>query len=94
MVSEHSIAGAAAHGSYCLQPRGDITYTGGVKTLERHYRNIDSCLVVIDRDTGLVLESFGNLPFSVPEGVVGRDWRDALAIPCLLYTSDAADELT
>ncbi len=81
MGSEHSIAGAVAHGSYCLQPRGDITYTGGVKTLERHYRNIDSCLVVIDRDTGLVLESFGNLPFSVPEGVVGRDWRDALAIP-------------
>lgn len=52
-----------------------------MKTLERHYRNIDSCLVAIDRETGLVLESFGQLPFAANEGMVGRDWRDALAVP-------------
>ncbi len=27
------------------------------------------------------MASFGSLPFAAPEGLVGRDWRDALAIP-------------
>lgn len=52
-----------------------------MKTLQQHYLAIDSCLVVISRDSGLVLQCFGELPFTAPEGVIGRDWRDALAVP-------------
>lgn len=52
-----------------------------VRALEKHYREIDSCLVVIDRESGHVLTCLGELPFTSPEGLEGRDWQDALAIP-------------
>lgn len=52
-----------------------------VTALDQHYNAIGTCLVIVDRDSQLVLASFGTLPFAVSDGLVGRDWRDALAIP-------------
>ena len=49
--------------------------------LDEHYRDLGACLVIIDRESQLVRECFGDLPFSVCDGVKGRDWHDALAIP-------------
>ncbi|RLQ23779.1 hypothetical protein DWB85_01100 [Seongchinamella sediminis] len=49
--------------------------------LDQHYKEIGTCLVIVDRGSQLVLASFGKLPFVVGDGLVGRDWRDALAIP-------------
>lgn len=43
-------------------------------------RELNTALVVISRETGLVLDHFGDLPIS-GDGLVGRDWRDALGIP-------------
>ncbi|KAA1194442.1 hypothetical protein F0M18_03145 [Pseudohalioglobus sediminis] len=63
-----------------VTPLRYLTYTGAVNTLEQHYRSIGSCLLVISRDSGTVLCSYGELPFVTPEGLEGRDWRDALAV--------------
>lgn len=52
-----------------------------VTVLDQHYSEIGTCLVIVDRDSQLVLASYGRLPFKVSDGLVGRDWRDALAIP-------------
>jgi DNA-binding NtrC family response regulator/GGDEF domain-containing protein len=40
-----------------------------------------TCLVIIERDQGTVLEYFGRLPGVPQEGIRGRDWRDALGVP-------------
>ncbi len=52
-----------------------------VKALDKHYNEINTCLLVIDRDTGEVLETLGRLPFESGDGVCGRDWRDVLDVP-------------
>ena len=40
-----------------------------------------TCLVIIEREHGTVLEQFGHLPGVPQEGIRGRDWRDALGVP-------------
>ena len=52
-----------------------------VTVIDQHYNDIGTCLVIIDRASQLVLADYGRLPFKVSDGLVGRDWRDALAIP-------------
>ncbi len=52
-----------------------------MKDLDRHYRDIGTCLLVINREDGLVLDAFGSLPVPVEEGCEGRDWRDVLGVP-------------
>ncbi len=52
-----------------------------MKALDKHFSEIGTCLVVIDRADGIVLDYFGQLPFPTADGVRGRDWRDALGIP-------------
>ncbi len=52
-----------------------------VTAIDQHYNDIGTCLVIIDRASELVLANFGRLPFKVSDGLVGRDWRDALAVP-------------
>lgn len=49
--------------------------------LDEHYRDLGACLVIIDRESQLVLECFGELPFSVLDGLKGRSWHDALGVP-------------
>lgn len=44
-----------------------------------YLRELNTALVIVSRDTGLVLEHSGELPVG-NEGMVGRDWRDALGI--------------
>ncbi|WP_167854814.1 sigma 54-interacting transcriptional regulator [Mangrovimicrobium sediminis] len=51
-----------------------------MKALDKHYLALDTCLVVVDRDSGIVLDYFGRLPFPTADGVCGRDWRDALGV--------------
>jgi DNA-binding NtrC family response regulator len=64
---------------YCLSGLSPILVR--VSVLDQHYRELGTCLVIIDRASDLVLECFGELPFPVPDGLKGRDWRDALTIP-------------
>jgi DNA-binding NtrC family response regulator len=45
-----------------------------------YLRELNTALVIVSRDTGLVLEHSGELPVG-KDGMVGRDWRDALGIP-------------
>ena len=52
-----------------------------VTAIDQHYKDIDTCLVVIDRASQLVLACYGELPFEARDGLVDRDWRDALAVP-------------
>ncbi|MEP5569839.1 MAG: sigma 54-interacting transcriptional regulator [Halioglobus sp.] len=49
--------------------------------LDEHYKDLGACLVIIDRGSQLVLECYGELPFSVTDGIQGRSWHDALGIP-------------
>lgn len=44
-----------------------------------YLRELNTALVIVSRDTGLVLEHLGDLPVGA-DGMVGRDWRDALGI--------------
>ena len=45
-----------------------------------YLRELNTALVIVSRDTGLVLAHVGELPVGA-DGMVGRDWRDALGIP-------------
>jgi DNA-binding NtrC family response regulator len=45
-----------------------------------YLRELNTALVIVSRDTGLVLEHSGELPVG-KDGMIGRDWRDALGIP-------------
>lgn len=52
-----------------------------MKSLDSHYRDIRTCLLVIARDSGTILDAFGCLPVPFIEGATGRDWRDVLGVP-------------
>jgi DNA-binding NtrC family response regulator len=81
---EHSIARIDAHcGQYAIRycPTGLSPILDQVTVLDEHYGDLGACLVIIDRDSQLVLECLGTLPFAVPDGVKGRGWHDVLGIP-------------
>lgn len=64
-----------------MQRRRYIPYTGGMIPAAELFANTRTCLIVIERDGGTVLEYYGNLPGLPAEGIQGRDWCDALGVP-------------
>jgi len=52
-----------------------------MKTATELFRQLQTALVIIERETEIVLECFGEIPSLAGEFPIGRDWRDALAIP-------------
>lgn len=51
-----------------------------MKNASELFLQIQTALVVIERETETVMECFGELPAPGGEDLIGRDWRDALAV--------------
>lgn len=69
------------HSRWTLQHGCHIPYTGCMIPAAELFAGTGTCLIVIERDSGVVLEHHGYFPSSPPEGLEGRDWRDALGVP-------------